>query len=221
MLELYLSKEDFKVGRRLMEEEKIYPITYENMFVAGIYCILSAAEKHSKHVLVYNKLVKTLDIPEKILSNKEKLRKIVSVARFPNLKTERIYNFASWWVKNSLPKRILKDINSGREKEFELRNELAEECPGISYKGASLFMVKCGYENVVPIDLWMLRFLRSLGYEVEIPDYKKKSGPKPREYLEYEKIISEITRKLKVSPAFLQFTVWSKFSKIKNSKKLS
>ncbi|MEM5791111.1 MAG: hypothetical protein QXP77_03650 [Candidatus Aenigmatarchaeota archaeon] len=216
MLKIYLTKEDFEDGKKLMDEERMHLITYENMFTAGLYCILSAAENHSKHISIYNRLIENLSTPQKILENKEMLKEIVSDARFPNIKTERIYYFASWWLKTFLPEKILKDINLGRKKEFDLRNELAENCPGISYKGASLFMVKCGYENVVPIDLWMLRFLERLGYSVEIPDYKKKSGPKPKEYLEYEKIISEIAREFKVSPSLFQLTVWSKASKNKD-----
>jgi len=208
-----LTEEDFKNAQILYEEEKIYPINEETMFRAGLYCILSAAEKYSKSRFVYQMFhMHMLDTPSRIISNREKMKELVKKLRFPNMKEKHVYKFALWWPKTSIPSKIIEDIKHGRKNEFNLRNRLAEEAPGMSYKSSSLFMIKCGYENVVPIDLWMLRFLSHIGYEVEIPDYKTRSGPKKKEYLEYEKLISEIARSYNVSPALFQFAVWSKHS---------
>lgn len=215
-----LTAKDFENARILYEKEKIFPINKENMFRAGIYCILSAAEKYQKHKSIYNELIENkIDTPENIKKNREKLISIVRKARFPNQKSERIYKFALWWLESDLPGKIIEDVNNNRENEFELRNRFAEEAPGIWYKGASLFMIKCGYENVVPVDLWMLRFLKHNGYDVELPDYRKKSGPKPKEYLEYENILREMAQSYDVSPAIFQFALWSKFSTWNNKKK--
>jgi len=206
-----LTEKDFEYAKILYEGEKIHPVNEENMFRAALYCVLSAAEKYKKHREVYETLLEAkLDTPKKIKANKEKLRNLIRKIRFPNLKTERIYNFALWWLESSLPREILEDIESGRRRGFELRNRLAEEAPGIGYKGASLFMVKCGYQDVVPIDIHMMRFLYSLGFDIEIPDYRRKSGPSPKVYLEYERIISEIAKKFDITPALFQFTVWHK-----------
>jgi thermostable 8-oxoguanine DNA glycosylase len=208
-----LTEKDFRRAKLVLEEERIYPVTYENMFCAGIYCILSAAEKYEKFRQVYQKVLRhELNTPDKIMNKREELKKVLSTIRFPNEKEDRVYNFAVWWKKSFMPETILKDINLGRKEEFVLRNRLAEECPGLSYKGASLFMVKCGYENVVPIDLWVLRFLKQLGYEVAVPDYRQRSGPKQKEYVEYERILTEIASECKVSPAQLQAAIWAKLS---------
>ena len=209
----YLAEEDLRKAERLLAEERVYPVTYENMFCVGIYCILSAAEKYTKCKTAYQKILSDgLNTPSRIVSRREDLGEALAKLRFPNTKRDRVYRFALWWSKSFLPEQILKDINLGKKEEFRLRNRLAEECPGIWYKGASLFMIKCGYENVVPLDLWMLRFLKQLGYEVEVPDYKTKSGPRPKEYLEYERIVVEIANDHGVSPALFQFAVWSKHS---------
>ena len=208
-----LTEIDFKNARILLEEEKIFPVNEENMFRAGIYCIISAADKYQKHKVVYNKLLEgELDTPKNIEENKERFKEIVKKTRFPNTKIDRIFKFARWWSESDLAREIIEDINKCREKEFKLRNQIAEETPGLWYKGASLFMIKCGYENVVPIDLWMLRYLKDMGYDVAIPDYKKQSGPKPKEYLEYEKHFQETAGEHEVSPALLQFAIWSKRS---------
>ena len=208
-----LTKKDFENARILYEEELISPINEENMFRAGVYCILSAAEKYQKHRSIFERLLEErLDTPEEIIHNRERLREAVKRARFPNIKAGRIYRFAAWWRESDLPRKIMEDIDSGRENEFKLRNHLAEEAPGMWYKGASYFMVKCGYENVVPIDLWVMRFLKDMGYGVKIPDYRTQSGPKPKEYIEYEKIISDIAKEYGVSPALFQFALWAKYS---------
>jgi thermostable 8-oxoguanine DNA glycosylase len=207
-----LTEEDLRRAKKLLEEERV-SVTYENMFCAGIYCILSTAEKYTKYKSVYDELLENkLNTPENIKKDKRKLKEIVGYVRFPNIKHERINKFASWWQKSDLPRKIIEDINSGRKNEFELRNQLAEEAPGIWYKGASLFMIKCGYENVVPLDIWMLRFLKDYGYDIKIPDYRRQSGPKPKEYIEYEKIITGIAKGYGSSPALFQFAVWSKHS---------
>ena len=80
-------------------------------------------------------------------------------------------------------------------------------------------MIKCGYKNVVPIDIWVLRFLKDMGYDIQIPDYRKQSGPKGKKYLEYESIFSDIAKEYAVSPALFQFALWTKYSTWNNKKK--
>jgi thermostable 8-oxoguanine DNA glycosylase len=208
-----LTKEDFDKAQKIWNEERISPVDEQNMFLAGLYCILSATESYKRHTFIYKGLLaKDLDNPESITNNKQRLDRAVRKTRFPNVKARRIYDFASWWPQSDLPGRIVEDVHNGRKDEFNLRNQFADEAPGLWYKGASLLMIKCGYENVVPIDLWVMRFLKDCGYEVEIPDYEKKSGPRPKKYMEYERIISGMARRRNVSPSIFQFAVWGRYS---------
>lgn len=222
-----LTRKDFENARLLLKRELISPINQENMFRAGLYCILSAAEKYSKHNAIYYELLENeIDTPDAILSNKRELTEIIQRARYPNAKEKHIRKFASWWLESDLPDEIMIDIYAEKKKEFALRNRLAEEAPGIWYKGASLFMIKCGYENVVPVDLWVLRFLEENGHDVSLPhyvtvrspNYKERSGPTPKEYLQYEKVISDAAKEYLVSPALFQFILWSKYSTWKKTK---
>lgn len=208
-----LTDEDFKNARILYEEEKIHPVNEENMFRAGLYCILSSAENFKKQKSIYDEFLETkLDRPESIKGDKEKFKQIIKKTRFPNRKEKYVWSFAVWWPESDIPRKILDDIGDGREKEYEIRNEFAENAPGISYKCSSLFMIKCGYENVVPLDVWILRFLHDRGHDVKVPDYKTVSGVTDKEYLKYEKIVCEIAEELEISPALFQCALWSKYS---------
>ncbi len=205
-----LTERDFYNAKKLMEKERVQPpITEEKMFAAAIDCMLAVSEKEEKRKKVFADLSKVdLLSPEEIIKRPYDLKEVLKPTRFPKRKFEYIRKFAEWWKNSEFPEDVLKDIANGREREFELRNRFAEEAPGIGHKTASFCMIKYGYEKVVPIDLWMLRYLKSLGYDVEIPDYERKSGPKREEYLFYEKIASEEASRYRVSPALFQFAVW-------------
>ena len=90
-----LTSEDFENARILYEEGKISPLNQENMFSAGIYCILSAAENYQKHKRVYNELIRNkLDTPENIKKDEKGLIKIIRRTMFPNTKFQHIYKFS-------------------------------------------------------------------------------------------------------------------------------
>jgi 8-oxo-dGTP pyrophosphatase MutT (NUDIX family) len=57
---LHLAEEDIKNSIELYERELIRPINRENMFLAGIYCILSITEKYEKLNKVFNKIKEVL-----------------------------------------------------------------------------------------------------------------------------------------------------------------
>ncbi len=213
---LELTGKNFRMAELIIEKESINPLTKDKMFPEGIYCILSSSENHEKQLNTYYKLLnRGLDTPEAILDkvNAKKLWDIIKKARFPNSKRKYILRFSEFWLESEIPRRILDDANNGRQYEFELRDELAKKAPGMGRKCASFFMQKCGYENLVPVDIWVLRFLEDKGYEVKIPDYRTVGGLTKKEYLEYEKIISGMAGEYNVSPVIFQAYVWGKYSK--------
>lgn len=125
------------------------------------------------------------------------------------------FNYYSkiWWIKSDLPQRILDDAQTGRNLGHELRDELSKKAPGMGMKCSSLLLIKCGYDNVVPVDIWVIRFLRSRGYNIPEPDYRRISGLVKREYLKYEEIFSEIGRKeYGISSVAFQAAIWAKNS---------
>ncbi len=223
--EFYLCKKDFEDIEEFLKREHI-PLTEYYMYNAGNYCILSAVQNNPTHQELYENLINSnFDTPDRIIEGFENsfddIYKILKNAHFPNQKMERIYNFADWWNKSNLHKKILHDAENGREEEFKLRNQLAKEAPGLGLKCASLYMIKCGYENIVPVDIVLLKFLDKLGYDVEIPNYKTKSGPNHKEYLKLEKLTTDLTKNEKlleltdleeISPAIFQAVVWRKYS---------
>lgn len=211
---LELTEKDFRNAEFIIKKELINPLTRDNVFCKGVYWILSGAENHKKQLEIYYKLLDSeLDTPESVINNKQRLHEIIKKARFPKSKEKYISKFSKFWLESEIPEKILDDANNGRQCEFELRDQLAKEAPGIGPKCASCLLNSCGYKHVVPVDLWILRFLEDGGYEVKVPDYKTVGGLTKKEYLEYEKIISDRAREYNVSPVILQAAVWSKYSK--------
>ncbi|MFP4116953.1 MAG: hypothetical protein ACLFQ8_01470 [Candidatus Aenigmatarchaeota archaeon] len=220
---------DFDLGRQVLEEERIdlsdnKEESFNKMFNAGVYCILSIADKHSKQESIYDELqYKGLNSPEDIIdmSNIDDFSRILDKARFPRRKKEYIFNFSEWWMESPLPEEIYKDVKEDREREFELRDKIASSpsknngAPGLGDCKSSFFLVKCGYGNVVPIDIVMMRYLDENGYDVKVPDYRKKSGPSPKRYRELEDEFIEISEEHNVEPAVLQATIWMEGSSYK------
>lgn len=212
--EFTLSQKDYENAKLLLEQERIRPLNKEEMFKAGIYCILAQAERYDKQIKIYQRLLQTgIESPEKVFQNEGKLHSILKQSHFPNMKEERIKKFAGWWADDVLPNLILKDALNGHNNGIELRNTLAESAPSLSYKSASLFMIKCGYTDVIPIDLWVIRYLIEQGHELKKPDYTTVGGITDKKtYLELEEILRKKASENRVSLAMFQGALWGKYS---------
>jgi len=206
------SKADLERGREIQKHERVEDINPSSMFSTGVYCILSVAEKWSTAKGLHEELEKKgFDKPEYLGSHLKDLRRMMSHIRWPNKKFEYVSEFSLWWNGSSLPLKIMDDVRTGRNGEIRLREELATNAPGIAYKSASLFMLKLGYENVIPVDIWECRFLRDMGQNVRIGDYKKISGPKDEQYLKYESKLVKFAKGREMTPAVFHFTLWGKY----------
>ena len=204
---------DFRNAQILYEKEQIKPLTEENLFRASLYCVLSAAENYTKLMRVYNSLLDNkLDSPESIASNRQTLDEIVGKSRKDTQKKKCIYELSLWWPGSGLPKEIVEDAKNSRQKEFELRNSLAKDAPGIGYKCASLLIRMCGYENIVPVDIHVQRYLKEKGHDVRVTDYKTQPGLTKKEYLLYEQLFSGIAKSQGIPPAKFQYVLWVKRS---------
>lgn len=208
-----MADKDYENAKLLLEQERINPLTLDEMFKAGIYCILAQAERYDKQIRIYRRFLKyELTSPVSIFQKRDKLHAILKESHYPNMKEERIKNFAGWWIVAAIPHVILKDTLNGHKRGVELRNGFAEIAPAMSYKSASLFMIKCGYEDVIPIDIWVMRFLKEKGYSVKVPNYLTVGGITGKLYLELEDILRGMAKNEGVSLAIFQGALWGKYS---------
>lgn len=211
MTQTIISSSDFANAAALHERERVHPLDDPNLFRGGLYSILSAVQDYGRHMSIYRNMVDgRMDTPQTISNNRDNLRRMMRSARFPNSKFDKVYGYAEWWPMTDLPQRLLADAQNGRENEFALRDELAEEAPGVGYKCASMLMRMCGYERVVPIDTWVLQFLQERGYD--IPEYITIGGAKGGPYKKMERHISEIARRRGLNPGNFQLALWVKCS---------
>lgn len=214
MKKFTLSKEDYKNAKLLLEQERINPLTWDEMFNAGIYCILAQAERYDKQIKIYRRLLRDgITSPGAVFKKRKEFQSIIKDSHFPNMKKERIERFAAWWADDALPYLILKDVSNGHKNGIPLRNTFAETAPAMSYKSASLFMIKCGYEDVVPIDLWVIRYLIEQGHDLKKPNYLTVGGiTDSKKYLELEAILRKMALDGGVSLALFQAALWGKYS---------
>lgn len=208
-----LTKKDIENASFILQSEMVDPLTIPEMFKAALWTILSATERFDKQVQIYSSFLnRKLDTPQRIQENWNQVRLLIGKTRFPNQREKRFRAFIKWWESTDIPTQILHDATNGKEREIELRNELAKYAPGIGPKCASLFMIKCGYRNIVPIDIWIIRYLKAIGCKIEEPDYKRVSGLTDKEYRKYEEIIRGIAKSHNLSPALFQAALWGKNS---------
>lgn len=209
-----INNEDIKNAELLFEDELLDEINLDTFFKASIYCILAQAERYDKQLKIYRKLlIYDCCSPTTILEKPELLNTIVKNSHFPNLRITRINNFTKWYKESKIPHDIIRDANNGKKKGVEFRNLLAENAPSIGYKSSSLILIKCGYTDVIPIDIWMLRYLRDRGFDVEAPDYMTVGGMTKKAYLHLEDILKNIAMKeYHMPPALFQGAIWGKYS---------
>ncbi len=145
-----------------------------------------------------------------ILQRQNETKHILSISRFPNQNYDRMIAYAKWWESSAIPIILISDSNNGRERELPLRRALAEGCPGMGLKISSLLLMKCGYQNIAALDLWVLRWLKKeFGF---VPSSGKENVTKLSEYLEGENIISKIAVEFDTTTAHVQASIWGKFA---------
>ncbi len=207
-MDSYFTKKDFKNAKWVIKQESIDPLTEKSLFTKGLYWILSSSENHKKQVRIHTQLTDKFKSPEAILTDQQGVYDIIKTSRFPNTKKKYILGFSEFYLESDLPERILEDAYNSKQYGFELREELVKKAPGLGRKCGSGLLQSCGYDYLVPVDIWVLRFLEDFGYEVKVPDYKTVGGITKKEYFKYEKIISGMAKEYEVSPVVLQAAIW-------------
>jgi len=242
----YLTQKDLDYSHYRHEYERRFVGLKNNvlddpsLFHVFIYSSLSAAQNTERLMYTFNKLrMYKLDTPERILEedNRGKIESILKRTRFPNVKIRRFLGLAEWW--SNSPKRdligmLIDDINSGGEKTIYLRNRLVEDGPeGIGHKISSL-IVQIATEDirdvkVVTVDRWVLQFLKDMGIkiktgnkykDVKVPDYRTVSGVSNEEYLECERVVSEMAEDCNLGPGEFGQALWCKAAYVEPIKSL-
>jgi len=210
-----LTKGDLELGKTILECERIHPVSEEKIFPKAVYWILSIGEKHEKQAITYHTLEHLrLLSPEAVLDENllDEFSWAMKRIRFPNHKMKYIRGFSGYWLDSDIGEKIEEDASNGHLKGFELREKLYHEAPGIGMKCASCLLNSCGYDDLVPIDLWVLRWLKENGYEVLVYDYKTNGGFDLKKYLPLEREISDFAKKYNCPPAVFQAAIWGKSS---------
>lgn len=220
-MDFTLTKKDILQGKQYLKREQIDPKQENQLFLASIYSVLSPGVTYTHLINTYNRFLDNkLDAPNSMLNNKDKVKKVASTIGFGDKKGEYIIGLSEWWAEGDLEKKIIRDIRTGRKNEFEIRNFIAKNAPGLGYKCASLTMMKCGYKNIGIIDKWMIRLLDTLGHDTNLVDNNGRAGKNsPYEglskstYLKYENIISDLAKHQDISPVMFQSSIWIKNSR--------
>ncbi|MBI4145524.1 hypothetical protein HY493_04970 [Candidatus Woesearchaeota archaeon] len=195
-----------------MALHQIRPVTSETLFQGAMFSVLAARQDYPMHVSTYAMLLaEGFGDPRKLWTDRHSLalRSCLSKLNGPNQKRQRLVMLAGWWMRSEMPDMIVEDCNDGKKKEFELGDKFAETAPGIWYKGQRMLWGHIGYMHGVPIDTWMVKFLRYLGHkEFKQPNYRTTSGPRPDQYALGERIIAEHGAKNGLSPYMTQVCLW-------------
>jgi thermostable 8-oxoguanine DNA glycosylase len=182
------------------------------LFQCSMFSVLAARQDYKNHVKTYARLLSHgYGDPAKIVADQKTLHwhRLTSGLSAPNQKRKYLIGLANYFLKSPLPAEIVADATNGQHREFELRDQFAREAPGIADKGSSMLLGHIGYENVVPIDTWMVKFLREHGFpEVKQPNYRTTSGPKHDVYLRLETAITEHAEKNGLTPFRCQVSLW-------------
>ena len=214
---VFLNPREKRYVDELARQERINPLTDENIFKSGLYIILAIKEQYKKQFSIYNKLRKQgLDTPQTILDNTSEVRNIVS----SSMKTKKpayIIGFAEWWMDSDWKNRLMEDVKDGRKNWYALRGELADNAPGMSYKSASFIMEASGYGYPVVIDTWVLKYLV---YKDLIDEscVTLNHGLSKGQYLPIERIMTALAIFNNVMPTTFRRSLWVKNSTWKKTK---
>jgi thermostable 8-oxoguanine DNA glycosylase len=212
------SANDIEKARDRLKAELVTDPNPNSMFNVAILSILEGAERRRKAELTAQNLIESgFDNPQRIVECRDQMPEALYHTRWYNVRADRIVGFSEWWIAGNSSARIMReiihDMDDGRKREFELRDAIAKEAPGMERKTASVFMIRLGYENLVPVDTHECKLLRRIGFNVKVPDYKTQSLPRGRKYIECERKIIELARGLGVTPAVFHHAVLNKGSR--------
>lgn len=180
------------VDSRIREFEAAGSKNSREMFKELCFCILTANYSAEKAVKIQKEVGDGfLTLSEKKLAGR--LRKLGY--RYPNTR-------AGYVVEARKVRDSLKEAISSSNGEDEFREWLVKNVKGIGFKEASHFLRNVGFKNQAIIDFHILDVLVENGLTA-----RPKTLTKAR-YLEMEKVLKKIARKLNLNLAELDLYLW-------------
>jgi N-glycosylase/DNA lyase len=180
------------IEKRINEFSKIRNSSRKKIFEELCFCIMTANCSAEKCIEIQELIGdKFLDLPE------EKLAKTLKEYgyRFPNIRAEYIIKAREY--QDKLYAKINNEINP-----LELRKWIVENIKGIGYKEASHFLRNIGFTKYAIIDFHILDLLTKYSL-IEKPNNLSK-----KTYLEIEKILNKLGKRLELNLAELDLYLW-------------
>ncbi len=180
------------VKKRLKEFNKVRSSSKKKIFEELSFCLLTANFNAERSWTIQNKIKSGfLTLSEAKLS--KKLRELGH--RFPNTRANYIVR-----ARKHIDK--VYDLVKSRKDPKEIREWLVRNIKGLGYKEASHFLRNIGLKDVAIIDFHILDLLAKYNI-IEKPKSLSK-----RKYLEIEKVLESIAKKIGVSLAELDLLMW-------------
>lgn len=169
-----------------LEEFNVDKTNKEKVFVELCFCILVANNSMTLTKVIWEKIGKGF-----LTFSREELSKKLESLRY------RYYIKRAEYIVEAREK-IGELVNSLKLEETETRLWLVETIRGIGFKEASHFLRNIGYRNFAILDRHVLRVMKNYDLIEEVPKTLTK-----KKYLEFEKLLSEVSTKLNISMAEL------------------
>ncbi|MCD6226410.1 MAG: N-glycosylase/DNA lyase [Candidatus Aenigmarchaeota archaeon] len=179
------------IDNRIKEFKQNRKKSNKEIFKELCFCILTANFNAKISIEIQNKI----DDGFLNLSESELSKKLSEYGhRFPNTRAHYIVEARKY-------KDSLKDIINSENKD-QLREWLVKNIKGFGYKEASHFLRNIGFENIGIIDFHIIDILTR--YKI----IKKPKILTKRKYLEIEKILEKIAKKLNMTLSELDLYLW-------------
>lgn len=208
-----ITQKDIQEAKRYYRLDKVKRYTLSNLFKAAIYSILSTGQLYKTQKNIFHLLMENnFNSPSAILDNKDLFRAIIYKTRFSkNIEKHILYLCNDWQIIEKLFFDIISNCNGFKDKGYYFRDKLVKEIKGFGYKIASLFLNILGYWNIAVIDVWILRFLKEQGYDINYNKVRK-GGLSKGKYLLYEQYLKIMADKYDMPVGFFQCIIWCKYS---------
>lgn len=204
-----ITQADIARGRTIVEKETLSKVTYESVFGAIIYTILSQRELFKNQVTGYHKMQDIgLLSPAEYLSRPQEVWNILKGMSMNNQKMTRTMLCADIYRQTYFFRTLRSAKNKNRAKQIEIRKEFVRTYPGISFKSASMIMIKCGCTKIAIIDVWVTRFM---GIKLE------RGITSNVQYVNIEKELMRYSRGLRVPLSVYSAAIWGRLSSYRDN----
>lgn len=179
------------VRSRIREFEEIGEKRKDEVFGELCFCLMTANFSAEKCIDIQKKMGRDFEI----LSESELAGELKRHGhRFPN--TRANYIFEARECENDLCNLV----GSGKQR----REKLVEQIKGLGMKEASHFLRNVGFKDVAIVDFHIIDLLNREG----LINFDRRKGLSRKKYLEIEKVLEELAKKVGLNLAELDLYLW-------------